>query len=128
VRVPLGLIAAVHLSCLLTQDLPFKIEVIDGDTVRWMGERVRLMGFDAPELHRAKCDAERELGLRAADRMRGLAGRPGAHLVFSGKREKYGRELAQLITGGEDAAQIMIREGLAHPYFGRKKEPWCDGE
>jgi hypothetical protein len=34
--------------------------VIDGDTVRWRGEKVRLVGFDAPESgNRARCQSER---------------------------------------------------------------------
>ena len=43
------------------------------------------------------------------------------------KREKYGRTLAQLWIGEKDAAEIMIGEGLAQPYDGRKKPSWCEG-
>jgi hypothetical protein len=47
--------------------------VIDGDTVRWQGRIVRLIGFDAPETgDRARCQSERERGNRATARLREL--------------------------------------------------------
>jgi endonuclease YncB( thermonuclease family) len=48
--------------------------VIDGDTVRLFGmePNVRLVGFNARETRRAKCDHERQLGARATRRVRDL--------------------------------------------------------
>eukprot|EP01037_Dinobryon_pediforme_P020126 gene20126-20673_t len=55
--------------------------VIDGDTVRvtvaiWLETQIemaiRIRGIDAPEAHRAKCEAERELGNQATDVVREL--------------------------------------------------------
>jgi len=40
------------------------------------------------------------------------------------ERDKYGRLLVHLIVNGEDAACILIREGYAHPWRGRR-EDWC---
>jgi endonuclease YncB( thermonuclease family) len=46
---------------------PADIEVIDGDTlqVHHQHPNVRLVGFNAPEIHNASCSAEAELGARA---------------------------------------------------------------
>lgn len=48
---------------------PWPITVVDGDTVDRMHIRYRLVGFDAPEIRRAKCQAERERALAAKVRL-----------------------------------------------------------
>ena len=40
------------------------------------------------------------------------------------KRDKYGRLLVRLIVKGEDVACVLIREGYARPWRGRR-EDWC---
>ena len=112
-------------ALLLRSDIMQPIVVVDGDTLRRDGVVYRLAGFDAPEIHRAKCDEERALGLRARDRMAELAATPGAILEALPKREKYGRTLARLWIGDKDAGEIMIVEGPAQPYDGRRKPSWC---
>jgi hypothetical protein len=39
--------------------------VIDGDTIRYKGEKIRLAGIDTPEIFSPKCSHELELGRRA---------------------------------------------------------------
>jgi endonuclease YncB( thermonuclease family) len=41
--------------------------------------------------------------------------------------EKYaGRVLAHAQTSdGVDISKYMIEKGLARPYFGKKRQPWC---
>jgi hypothetical protein len=51
---------------------PSAIEVIDGDTIRARGVIVRLVGFDAPETVRARCDSERAMGAKATTRLKQL--------------------------------------------------------
>ena len=41
---------------------PAEISVSDGDTIRAHGKTYRLVGFDTPEIDRAKCAIERQLG------------------------------------------------------------------
>lgn len=102
------------------------IAAIDGDTLAIGDRRVRLMGFDAPEARGAKCPAERLLAAAAKLRMRmALASPERVRLVLSGRRDRYGRELGRLLIDGEDVAAIMIREGLAHPYSGGRRQGWC---
>jgi micrococcal nuclease len=101
------------------------ITVIDGDTLRRDGAIYRLYGFDAPEIRLAKCGAERALGIAAKDRMRELAAMGAIEALP--KREKYGRTLVRFCVRGKDAAEIMISEGLAQAYDGRKKPDWCLG-
>jgi endonuclease YncB( thermonuclease family) len=102
------------------------LAVIDGDTVHVGAERYRLLGIDAAEIHRAECDAERRLGELTRRRLEALLSsgpvelRPGSPQ----KRDKYGRLLVHLLVDGEDAACILIREGYARPWRGRR-EDWC---
>ncbi|WP_324252007.1 thermonuclease family protein [Roseibium aggregatum] len=44
-------------------------------------------------------------------------------IARSGK-DKYGRTLARVSVNGIDAGGILIVEGLARPWEGRR-QPWC---
>jgi micrococcal nuclease len=100
--------------------------VVDGDTIKApYGVTYRLMGFDAPETHRAKCAAERELGFIAKHRLEELLATSEVKVLESGKIDRYGRTLANVTANGRDVGAILIGEGLARPYFGKKRESWC---
>ena len=104
------------------------ITVIDGDTVERAGVRHRLIGIDAPEISEAKCAKEAALGRAAARRLREMI--ETAHNVDlwpeGDAKDIYGRPLAHLLIDGRDAGDILIAEGLAHPYLGRESRGgWC---
>jgi len=103
---------------------PYFAEVLgvyDGDTftseVRvWPGQinrvRVRIDGIDAPEM-------------RARDALRRMLAGGKVRLV-NVRRGKYaGRMLAGVRVGGMDVGTEMIRRGLARPYHGGRRLPWC---
>jgi endonuclease YncB( thermonuclease family) len=58
----------------LAEISPNDIRVIDGDAIRVYHQQpnVRLVGFNAPEIRRAECETEAELGARATGRLRDL--------------------------------------------------------
>ena len=93
------------------------LAVIDGDTFRIGAERYRLLGIDAAEIHRAQCDAERRLGELTKRRLEALAGSGQIDLRADrpGQRDRYGRLLVRLFVNGEDAACVLIREGMPAP-------------
>lgn len=101
--------------------------VIDGDTISSDEERIRLEGIDAAEIGHAKCEAERRLATLAKHRLEQLLGagdvdiRRNAHPK---PPDRYGRTLAQVLVDGEDVACILIKEGYARPWTGRR-EDWC---
>ena len=98
------------------------IEVIDGDTFRFNGERARMEGIDAPEINGA-CLAERLLGARASDFLRLQLDRDEVSFSF-GARDYYGRRLVRVSVGGADLGDAMIEAGLAVAWAGRKAD-WC---
>jgi micrococcal nuclease len=100
--------------------------VVDGDTIKSpYGVTYRILGYDTPETFRAKCDAERELGFAAKARLEELIEKEEVKVLESGKLDRYGRSLARVTVNGEDLAVVMVREGLARPYHGEKRQSWC---
>ncbi len=121
-----------------------EIHVLDGDTIRVFHKKpdVRLVGFNAPETRRAKCNAERELGAKATRRVRDLLmsskldfelvacscalGTEGTQFC------NYGRHCGTLKADGRDVGQILIAEGLAVPFqcgttrCPKTPRPWCE--
>jgi hypothetical protein len=85
------------------------LRVIDGDTVEISGgRRVRLVGIDAPE----KGDL---LSGEAAGRLRDLTASRTVVMDICDSRDKYGRILATVRTGGVNVNETLLREGLALP-------------
>lgn len=105
--------------------LATSLYVIDGDTVRISEERIRLIGIDTPEMKgRADCLAERLLADQATKRARELLGGPGIVIHRSGKLDRYGRSLATITVNGQDYGEMMIAEGLAIKWPGKRVD-WC---
>lgn len=103
-----------------------EIDVIDGDTFYHGDDRYRLKGFDTPETYFPKCAAEYELGQKAKDRLADLLYQNGGvDLQIDPVRDNYGRFLAWASVDGNDVGSILISEGLARPYAGGKRPPWC---
>lgn len=94
---------------------------VDGDTLRCGRERIRLVGIDAPEM-RGRCQSETMRANRARDRLAELiAG--GFHIQRTGT-DRYRRTLARVTVNGRDVGAVMVQEGLARRWDG-KRHPWC---
>jgi endonuclease YncB( thermonuclease family) len=111
------------------QPPPAHWRVIDGDTFEDLdsGERYRLENIDTPETGpRARCQAERDLGDRATARARAyIAAAHKVDVARTGRVDRYNRIVAFVRIDGRDLGELMIAEGLARPWRGRR-EPWCD--
>jgi len=96
---------------------------VDGDTLRLDGERVRIVGIDAPELEQDCTDAsgaQWSCGLAARARMVALLKGVDIDCKPQG-HDRYGRVLARCSNGPTDLGQTMVRAGLAvadGDYFG----------
>lgn len=100
--------------------------VIDGDTFRYRGEKIRIADIDAPETGGAKCRAEAQLGARATDRLAALLSSGAFDLTAydSRDRDQFGRLLRVVERDGVSIGQILVAEGLARRWEGRRR-PWC---
>ena len=120
------------------------VRVIDGDTISLEDGRpnVRLVGFNAPETgNRARCEAERQKGEAAKQRLRDLVshGRSDFHQVACSCPPgtegtdtcNFGRRCGTLRVNGVDAGGILVNEGLAVRFVcgatscPTLPRPWC---
>ncbi len=111
------------------------IRVVDGDTLAlrariWIGIDIvvnaRIRGIDAPEL-RGRCATEKALARSARAYLASLAA-DGRVRLAGIENDKYaGRVLADVVTeNGVDLGAAMLESGLARPYDGGARAPWCD--
>jgi micrococcal nuclease len=100
--------------------------VIDGDTFLIAGEKIRIADIDAPETGGAQCASEAELGARATARLRELLNQGPFELQSYRSRDadQYGRKLRVVMRDGMSIGEILISEGLARRWGGRRR-PWC---
>ena len=88
--------------------------------------RVRLINVDTPEMNGACADEIRRANI-AKNRLEDLL--PVGEIVDlqNIKDDKYlGRIDANVILpDGRDVGDVLVAEGLARPYNGGKRKPWC---
>lgn len=110
------------------------VRVVDGDTIRIDGERIRLRSeagpIDAPELRSAKCPLELFRAEAARDRLKALLKDRVPEVQKTGT-DKYGRPVVIVRVDGKDVGAILVREGHAKPWptLRRADRPeWCEPE
>jgi len=102
--------------------------VIDGDTFYLGGTTVRIADIDAPETHPPRCALEADLGDRATRRLSQLLSAGPFKLVRDNRDlDRYGRRLRVAIRDGRSIGRMLVSEGLARPWTG-KRRPWCGGD
>jgi endonuclease YncB( thermonuclease family) len=100
--------------------------VIDGDTIRYAGTKIRIEDIDTPEIHDYKCDSELDRGLRAKSRLLELINAGPFEIVYSGGRDEdhCGRKLRRIVRNGLSLGELLVDEGLARRYAGGRRS-WC---
>jgi endonuclease YncB( thermonuclease family) len=99
--------------------------VVDGDTIWYQGDNIRIADIDTPETHPPGCAREAQLGKRATHKLHNLLN-AGAFSVQNIERDtdRYGRQLRILTRGGESIGGMLVDDGLARWYKGGR-QPWC---
>ncbi|AKH43057.1 endonuclease YncB(thermonuclease family) [Altererythrobacter atlanticus] len=101
--------------------------VIDGDTLYYRGQAIRIADINAPEAGRSTCAKEARIGSQAAARLQDLlnAAPFSLHRNPDGPNEdRYGRLLRTITRDGQSIGQILVAEGLAeNPENFRRG--WC---
>ena len=91
------------------------IVVVDGDTFRCDGKRIRLQGVDAPELE-GHCRSGRQCTpgdpVASTDNLKSLMSR-GATRCRQTDTDRYGRIVARCMSGGADLSCEQVRSGHA---------------
>ena len=100
--------------------------VVDGDTIRFAGVKIRVEDIDTPEIHDYKCEQELKRGLRAKSRLLELVNAGPFNIVSNGGNDtdRYGRKLRHLMRNGFSLGELLIDEGLARRYAGGRRS-WC---
>jgi endonuclease YncB( thermonuclease family) len=99
--------------------------VVDGDTIRYGGVKIRLADIDAPEVFSPKCASEAARGKRATQRLLELMNGGPFQLVSGGRDEdRYGRKLRTITRAGRSLGATLVAEGLARPWDGARRS-WC---
>jgi micrococcal nuclease len=99
--------------------------VVDGDTFYTANDKIRIADIDAPETHPPRCAEEADLGDRATNRLSQLLSKGSFELVSAGRDEdRYGRKLRIVMRNGRSIGDMLVGEGLARTWTGRR-QPWC---
>lgn len=100
--------------------------VVDGDTFWLSGEKIRIADINAPETHGARCASELARGTRATARLIQLLNAGRFELVTGARTvDRYGRRLATVTRNGRSLGSILVSEGLAETWKGRRSD-WCE--
>lgn len=100
--------------------------VVDGDTIWYRGVKIRVLDINAPEISHPQCNSEEDLGLKARDRLQALLNAGPFTLESRGARDadRYGRKLRAITRGGRSLGAVLVDEGLAEEWTGRRRN-WC---
>lgn len=83
----------------------WQVQAVDGDTIRYGTERIRLRGLNAPELSDPG-------GFEARQRLADLLSQGNIRIVPHGQ-DVYGRMLADVFISDRNVAETMTAEGFA---------------
>ncbi len=100
--------------------------VVDGDTFWFEGRKIRVSDINTPEISNPGCASEKRLGDRAKMRLLALLNDGNFDLesdIFN-DQDQYGRDLRVVSRGGQSLGSTLIKEGLAEPWQGYRRD-WC---
>lgn len=85
----------------------WQVHAIDGDTIRYGAERIRIRGLNAPELSEPDGEAARE-------RLGQLLHEGSIRIVPHG-RDVYDRTVADVFVNGQNVMELLAQEGFSKP-------------
>lgn len=121
----LGLFAllAARLNHAGTQVLDGRVSVNDGNSLALAGERIRLLGIDAPEFDQTcrKAGEDYPCGRRSREALAALIGSRSVSCSAQG-RDRYNRLLATCTAGSDELNRRQVEAGWAVAYGGYESE------
>ena len=93
------------------------IQIIDGDTIKIDGEKIRFSGIDTPELKQEciKKNIKNSCGLKAKQILIHKIGNNKVTCLREGK-DQYYRTLAECFVNNESLSSFLVRSGYAFAY------------
>ena len=100
--------------------------MVDGDTIWYAHQKIRVADINAPEIGHPQCDYELDLGNKATARLTELLNAGPFSLDATETRDvdKYGRKLRTITRGGKSLGMVLVGEGLAEAWIGYRRD-WC---
>lgn len=99
--------------------------IVDGDTLWISGSKIRIADINTPEVSNPGCKSEAQLAARATRRLEELVNAGPFELRSADRDEdKYGRKLRILHRNGKSLGDVLVKEGLAEGWTGRRRD-WC---
>ncbi|OBX19622.1 nuclease [Erythrobacter sp. QSSC1-22B] len=99
--------------------------VVDGDTIWYRGEKIRIADINTPEVTSPDCAREAALGGAATRRMQALLNEGAFSLEpVDRDRDRYGRLLRTVTRDGASLGAVLVDEGLAEEWQGVRRG-WC---
>lgn len=87
--------------------------------------KIRIADIDAPEISQPKCRSEKALGETAKWRLvKWLNAGHFTLLRYGRDTDRNGRKLRMPMRGRERVSDVLIRDGLARRWDGRRRS-WC---
>lgn len=97
--------------------------VVDGDTFWLRGEKIRVEGYDSPQMGEPKCSRPAAGAIAARSALAELLNSGEVTLDRRGT-DKYGRTLARVSVDGVGITRQMIGAGHGRRYS-PGQQPWC---
>jgi micrococcal nuclease len=101
-------------------------KAIDGDTIiNPAGEMIRIANIDTAEIE-GRCESERALAQKAKAATQSALDRAGSVTLrpYERSRDRHGRTLAYVLVDGRDLGELLVAQGLARRWTGRRQS-WC---
>ena len=96
------------------------LKVIDGDTIKINGERIRFSGIDAPETNylgkKQLCylnEVKIFCGKLSTEKLKEKIGNNSVSCDREKNKDRYGRTVAECFVNGESLSVYMVRNGYA---------------
>ena len=95
----------------------YEVKIIDGDTIKLNGEKIRFSGIDTPELKQT-CTKNNEVILCGIEAKKLLIKKIGKNEVQCAKegKDQYKRTLAECFVKDLSLSSFLVREGYAFAY------------
>ncbi|GAB3476061.1 thermonuclease family protein [Marinomonas epiphytica] len=102
----------------------FRVDILNWPDIIGKNMSIRVNGVDAAEI-RGKCEGEKQLARQARDFTKHMLETADSIELRDIQRGKYFRIIADVYADGVSLSDSLIETGLARPYRGGKRQPWC---